>query len=352
MYPLSEGLFAVRNQWYVAAWSSEVGREPIERWVMDEPVAFYRTTAGQAVALAGRCPHRNFPLGKSRVDGDNIECGYHGIVFAPDGHCVRIPSQAQIPANCKVRSYPVAERWKWIWIWTGDPEKADEALIPDHEALGFFDPQFEIAADCYYSVPGRYTLMHDNLFDLTHLAFLHRSSIGANSDQSVEEIRENGPDWISSKREFKNIECPPYYSQICGYYGPIDRAFGMKLYYPCLHAGYDDLTKANNSGESSGESVGRVRIWHAITPATRHTAHYFFAYGSDFAVGNPAMALGMQEALRPTLEEDMMATRELERMIQACGAKAEKEVLLRSDATCVRGRRIFEDLIRAEMAGQ
>ena len=125
----------------------------------------------------------------------------------------------------------------------------------------------------------------------------------------------------------------------------------MKLYYPCVHAGYDYLTKASGAGESSGENVARVKVWHVITPATRHTAHYFFAYGADFAVGNPEMASGMRDALRPTLEEDMMATRELERMIQACGAKAEKEVLLRSDATCVRGRRIFEDLIRAEMAG-
>ena len=93
MYPLPEGCFAPRNQWYVAAWSKDIGREPIERWILDEPVALYRRESGEPVALHGRCPHRSFPLGKSRVFGDNIACGYHGIQFRPDGSCAGIPSQ-------------------------------------------------------------------------------------------------------------------------------------------------------------------------------------------------------------------------------------------------------------------
>ena len=111
MYPLSDGLIAPQNQWYVAAWSSDVTREPIERWILDEPVAFYRKQDGTPVALDGRCPHRSFPLGKSRVVGDTIQCGYHGIQFGPDGYGVMVPSQAHVPRVCKVRAYPLVERW-------------------------------------------------------------------------------------------------------------------------------------------------------------------------------------------------------------------------------------------------
>ena len=75
MCPLWDGLFAPQNRWYIAAWSSEVTREPMERWLLDEPVALYRKEDGQAVALGGRCPHRSFPLGRSRVVGNNIQCG-------------------------------------------------------------------------------------------------------------------------------------------------------------------------------------------------------------------------------------------------------------------------------------
>ena len=50
MYPLDDGLFAPRNQWHVAAWSSEVTREPIERTILDEPI----TSACAGVACSRR----------------------------------------------------------------------------------------------------------------------------------------------------------------------------------------------------------------------------------------------------------------------------------------------------------
>ena len=55
----------------------------------------------------------------------------------------------------------------------------------------------------------------------------------------------------------------------------------------------------------------------------------------------------MIEGLRVTLEEDMSATREIEALLQNLDSIPD-EKLLRSDAHCVEGRRIFERLIRAE----
>jgi nitrite reductase/ring-hydroxylating ferredoxin subunit len=48
----------VKNAWYVAGWSHEIGRMPLERWIIGEPVVLYRTEAGRAVALEDRCAHR------------------------------------------------------------------------------------------------------------------------------------------------------------------------------------------------------------------------------------------------------------------------------------------------------
>ena len=62
-----------RNQWYVAAYSHEVGRELLGRTILGEPLVFYRSEDdGTAVALADRCVHRRFPLSESRLDGDRI----------------------------------------------------------------------------------------------------------------------------------------------------------------------------------------------------------------------------------------------------------------------------------------
>lgn len=48
------------NEWYVAAFAEEVGRELLARTLLGKRVVLYRTLAGQAVALEDRCAHRSF----------------------------------------------------------------------------------------------------------------------------------------------------------------------------------------------------------------------------------------------------------------------------------------------------
>ena len=71
----------LKNTWYVAALSPEVGREPKAIRILGEAVVLYRTQAGAAVALEDACPHRKLPLSMGRIKGDAIECGYHGLTF-------------------------------------------------------------------------------------------------------------------------------------------------------------------------------------------------------------------------------------------------------------------------------
>jgi vanillate O-demethylase monooxygenase subunit len=80
-----------------------------------------------------------------------------------------------------------------------------------------------------------------------------------------------------------------------------------------------------------------------------NTAHYFFAFGRNFGQGNVEFDRQMETGIRVTLDEDMSATREIESMIAALG-HAPKELLVRSDAHCVQGRRTIERMIAAERA--
>src|SRR3954462_4679144 len=119
-----------RNQWYVAAYGREVGRDLLARTVLGEPLVLYRTEAGEVVALADRCVHRRFPLSESRLDGDRVVCGYHGFTYDTSGACVYVPGQKRIPRTARVASYPVVERDALIWVWIGDPALADPQIIP------------------------------------------------------------------------------------------------------------------------------------------------------------------------------------------------------------------------------
>src|SRR3546814_20102301 len=75
-----------------------------------------------------------------------------------------------------VSSYPLVEKWKWIWIWLGDPAKADEGLIPDHDWLLLSDeslittPFFTVELGCNIQI------FHDNLLDASHLSYVHLGS--------------------------------------------------------------------------------------------------------------------------------------------------------------------------------
>ena len=71
----------VKNAWYVAAWSKDVGRELLPRTILGQQILLYRCEDGTPVALVDRCPHKLAPLSVGRLKGDYVECGYHGMTF-------------------------------------------------------------------------------------------------------------------------------------------------------------------------------------------------------------------------------------------------------------------------------
>ena len=91
-----------KRHWYVAASVAEIGSDPIGRTVCGEPIVLYRTSDGTVVGLDDRCPHRGYPLSAGTLCGDEIQCGYHGLRFTPDGRCSYVPGQDRIPTRARV----------------------------------------------------------------------------------------------------------------------------------------------------------------------------------------------------------------------------------------------------------
>lgn len=166
-----------KNCWYVVANNEDIKvGEPLARTVAGVDLVFYRDTANKVVAMHDLCPHRLAPLSLGRVEGDDIRCMYHGIVFSPEGACKEIPGQDNIPKSLCVDSYAVFESFELLWVWIGDQDKADESLVPDQS---FHDPEHFNVKKSSMPFEASYELFTDNTCDLSHVSYVHAATFAA-----------------------------------------------------------------------------------------------------------------------------------------------------------------------------
>lgn len=331
----------LKNHWYVAALAEEVGRQPLGRILLDEPVVLFRKENGDAVALEDRCSHRSFPLHKGTLIGDTVQCGYHGLVFDCSGKCVKIPGQGQAPAAAGIRSYPLVERWGWIWIWMGDAALAGETPLADFHWLD--DPAWGAKAERLY-IKSDYRLILDNLLDLTHLTFVHAGTIGtaANVEQArvQNDLAERS---VTVTRWMIDIEPPPTYAR-AGFIGNIDRWQILNFEPPCfvnLYAGAVDTGTGAPEGNRRG-GVG-LRNLNAITPETATTSHYFWAIAQDRAPADNSATEAMFQEIHRTFMEDWEVL-ELQQRWNELTAGA-PVVNIQSDAGPIHARRIIDKML-------
>jgi phenylpropionate dioxygenase-like ring-hydroxylating dioxygenase large terminal subunit len=269
----------VKNMWYVAAFASDI--EPgrcFARRILNEPVVLFRTASGALSALVDRCSHRAFPLSEGHIDGETLRCAYHGVEFGPSGACTHIPGQTRIPPAANVRAYPVVEKDSLVWIWMGDPALADPAKImsnPEHS-----DPSWSWRPYTMH-VKANWQLLVDNIFDLTHVAYIHAKTIGGNAkthfnaESSV--TFANGK--VALMRKMPNSIPPATYIEAGGFKGNVDR-WQQVEYTPAggnvlrVNAGACDVgTGAYEGRRDNGFVLLNV---HGVTPETETTTHYLW----------------------------------------------------------------------------
>jgi len=345
MYPFKPGHIFVRNAWYVAALSSEVGEALMERRILGEPVLLYRTENGDPVALHGLCPHRRLPLRMGKRCGDAVQCLYHGITFGADGRCVRIPSQPRPGDQMRVRAYPVVERWKWIWIWPGDPELADPALIPDHDAMGL-GKGWEATTPEYYPVAARFQLLIENLLDLSHISFLHGSFIEDDAWFTTPvRLSRQGEAYVASRHTPESARSNFHAWMFPDAPEMVDQDLRTVFLGPALTYSGPVVRETGN-----GAYMGTMTAVHAITPETPRSSHYFSTTTRDFRVDDHAMSAELHEMDIAVRMQDVVALGAIERELDD-ETRLPPEISVPSDSPALHIRRVVEDMIAGEMAG-
>jgi len=332
----------LRNAWYVAAASDEIGHTPFPRRLLGEPVVMYRTEDGRAVALEDRCCHRRAPLSKGNVIGDRLQCGYHGFTFDELGACVAIPGQDHIPPRFGVRAYPLVERHGFLWIWMGEADRADSAAIPDFKenmSPGWRPTRGLMPIDCHYQ------LVVENLVDLSHVGFVHGETIGTD-DTSATLDCDRGLDFVRIVRAASDIATPPGYRKQ-GFAPRSDQRKVITFRPPCYVLIL--VTTQERTLEKVAPRSCRVMVLNACTPEIERSTHYFFVSARDFNDG-PEITEMLRQNTWKTFNEDKAILEAQQRSIEL--DPDARTVNVNADWGSVQMRRLMATLIGEEIEAE
>jgi vanillate O-demethylase monooxygenase subunit len=336
----------IRNAWYIAAWAHELAGQPLARRICDQPVVLFRDAAGAPAALQDRCCHRGAPLSFGTVVDRGLQCGYHGLIFDGQGKCVHIPRQDSVPAQARVRSYPLVEKDRILWIWTGDPDKADAAEILDYRWN--VDWPTRMAA---YPVAGNYMLMVDNLMDLTHVGYVHSRTIGgtpaAHTDARMQVTRtERG---IKFVRWLLDSVPPPTYVKAVGFKGRVDRWQEFEFVAPgfvLVWTGALDAGSGAYENPEKRQGGFSLRSIHALTPETPTSCHYFWTAANGYRQDDPQATETLFAELDAAFMEDKLIVEAQQARLSELGDGGLVDIA--SDSARIHMRRIVDRLIGKE----
>jgi vanillate O-demethylase monooxygenase subunit len=341
----------VRNAWYVAAWSDGIADgQLVARTIMGEPIVFFRKSDGSIAAIEDRCAHRFAPLHMGKIlDGDRIQCPYHGLEYDSTGVCVRNPhGNKNIPPRARVKSYPVIEKHMAVWIWMG-AAPADETKVPNFSVLDNV-PELHTTKRDSIVIKANYHLIIDNLLDLSHTSYLHDGILGnADTVESEITVDMDGDDVVVG-RHATNSTPPGMFAPFWPNHPPrVDKFTKMRWMAPTTLRLFTGICKMGAPPETG---TGYHAI-HMLTPENERSTHYFFTavrWGvmTDEEKLNRDQQKRVAEMRRIAFEEQDAPVIEAQQMIVETAERELDPLILAIDVGCVRYKRVLDKLREAE----
>lgn len=177
----------VRDDWYVACASRDLGRKPHTLTLYGRPLVLFRDEYGRPAALLDRCPHRNAPLSTGAVRDGTLECGYHGWRFDREGACRFVPGLMGngAPKGRDAEWYACREQDGFVWVYATPGE------APSREPFRFplvHDPRYTVIRQTL-DMEGTIHAVAENALDVPHTAFLHRGLFRSGASTREIEVR-------------------------------------------------------------------------------------------------------------------------------------------------------------------
>ena len=306
------------ERWYVVAAGDDIGSAPLARTVCGEPLVLYRTTEGTPVAMNDRCPHRGFPLSAGSLCGDEIQCGYHGLRFGPDGSCTFAPGQDRIPSRADVCDPTVGGDGAVGVGLDGRPRRRrPRAITGDAVVRGSQDgPRPRHGAARRPLRTARRQPARPVARDLPARRLDRHTGGRRESDHDDRRRWTRGVVHVS--RHMESVECPAFYTGSTGLASPIDRWQDIEYHAPGCYILHVRVAPHGSvpDGETDDRDAAHLEVLYAITPIDEHRTMDFWAVCRDFGVDDPELdrfIAEIQSRGRPPgrrrVEPDRRATR-------------------------------------------
>jgi vanillate O-demethylase monooxygenase subunit len=267
---------------------------------------------------------------------------------------VKIPGQVR-PAGVGVKAYPVVARDRFVLVWMGDPARADASRIVSFPRLS--DPGWGVTKVRLH-IRGNYLLIVDNLLDLSHVAYVHNSTIGnaAVAEEAEVKFTRQG-ETVRVTRDMAGVPAARTYAEFGPHQGLFDR-WQLSEYYPPAFFFIN-----NGSGRCGWQAAGGTRletqgewgfqVFHGITPETATTSHQFWALAHDLDAVPPAGRDEFYRQHHQVVREDMAVYEGQQRSLDTDlrGANAEDVkagVAIEADRGLLHARQIIRELQRRE----
>lgn len=336
----------LKNCWYMAGWASELdGGQSLARTICDLPILVFRDKDSVSCSILDMCPHRFAPLSMGQCVDGVVTCPYHGLSFDRTGKCVKNPHGA-ITSSMQVRAFPTVERYQALWIWFGEPQDADEVLIPP---LDFQNERSDSAISFgYLNKRADYQLFVDNIMDLSHADFLHANTLGGSFVGTKQEVKDTG---LSLKVRWSQVGVPasPLHISLGTFASTdlLDRFTEVQWFAP----GVMILTSAFGASGAVENDYSWTIGAHVMTPESKGSLHYFFSTTRNFRKDDQ----NFNDVYSRT--RDKIFEEEDGPMIEAVQSRMGnhdlfdlKPLLLKTDEAAIRVRRKMTAMLKAEQS--
>ncbi|EKS31077.1 aromatic ring-hydroxylating oxygenase subunit alpha [Afipia felis] len=178
--PLIKDPTFLRHFWHPVATVDEfeqahpLGNGPMAVTLLEERIVLARLN-NDLVAMKDQCVHRYAALSKGKVQGDQLQCPYHGWKYNADGKCTYMPAcpTQKIASRARVDKYECQAKYGLIWVRLDSSWGVTE--IPYFSVAD--DPKMKIVVQEPYwwnsSAPRRW----ENFTDFSHFAFVHPGTL-------------------------------------------------------------------------------------------------------------------------------------------------------------------------------